>query len=83
MDSSTKQYNVPIWLSNWVFKDGKNKKYTLYNIVVKGHTKGEIFTNKKIVNKIVNKIKGGSKKRKIVPVNLSLISQHGYGINDN
>ena len=83
MDKPTKRYNIPIWLSQWTFIDGNKKKYLLNNFIVKGYNKGEIFTNKKIVNKAVNKLKRGRKKGKIVPVNLSLISQHGFGVNDN
>ena len=75
MDKPTKRYNIPIWLSKWTFVDGNKKKYLLNNFIVKGHNKGEIFANKKIVNKAVNKLKRGRKKGKIVPVNLSLISQ--------
>ena len=37
----------------------------------------------KIVNKVVNKISGRRSKRKLVPVNLTLHSQHGYGVEEN
>ena len=83
MDKPTSRYNTPIWLSNWVFKDSKNKLYKLENHIVKGHNKGSIFTNKLIVNKAVNKLIGTCSKKKLVPVNLTLISQHGYGVEDN
>ena len=74
------KYKVPIWLSNWVFKDKKGKKYTINLQVVKGYNKGAIFTNQSIVNKVVKKIIGSKKKHTLVPVNLTLVSQHGYGI---
>ena len=83
MDRPTEMFKVPIWLSNWTFKDLKNKKYTLENQIVKGYNKGSIFTDKKIVNKLVNKLIGSRSKRKIVAVNLTLLSQHGYGVEDN
>ena len=83
MDKPTKRYNIPIWLSNWTFKDSKNKRYQLESHVVKGHNKGSIFTNKDIVNKAVNKLIGSRSKKKLVPVNLTLLSQHGYGVEDN
>ena len=83
MELPTQQYCVPIWLSNWTFKDNRNKVYRLDNQVVKGHNKGQIFTNKKIVNKLVNKLITSRSKKKLVPVNLTLISQHGYGVDDN
>jgi len=76
------EYSVPIWLSNWVFKDKKGKKYNINMQVVKGHNKGSIFTNQKTVNKIVKKIIGTRKKHTLVPVNLTLVSQHGYGIKE-
>ena len=71
---------MPIWLSNWTFKDNRNKIYKLDNQVVKGYNKGAIFTNQSIVNKVVKKIIGSKKKHTLVPVNLTLVSQHGYGI---
>ena len=83
MDRPTEMFKIPIWLSNWTFKDLKNKKYTLENQIVKGYNKGSIFTDKKIVNKLVNKLIGSRSKRKLVAVNLTLLSQHGYGVEDN
>lgn len=81
LNSNTK-YCVPIWLSNWIFKDKRGKKYSINMQVVKGYNKGSIFTNQKTVNKIVKKIIGSKKKHTLVPVNLTLVSQHGYGIKD-
>ena len=82
MNKFTSRYKIPIWLTNWTFKDNKNKIYKLENQVVKGYNKGSIFTNKKIVDKLVNKLIGRRSKRKLVPVNLTLISQHGYGVKE-
>lgn len=82
MNKPNEQYKVPIWLSNWTFKDQKNKLYKIENQVVKGYNKGLIFTNKKIVNKLVNKLIGSRSKKKLVPVNLSLLSQHGFGVEE-
>lgn len=82
LDNPTSQYSVPIWLSNWIFKDKKGKKYNINMQIVKGHNKGSIFTDQNTVNKIVNKIIGKRKKHTLVPVNLTLVSQHGYGIED-
>ena len=78
----SKDYKVPIWLSNWTFKDKRGKVYTIESQVVKGYNKGTIFTNQSIVNKVVKKIIGTRKKHTLVPVNLTLISQHGYGIKE-
>tara|TARA_R110002020_G_scaffold6208_7_gene25950 strand:- start:2046 stop:2297 length:252 start_codon:yes stop_codon:yes gene_type:complete len=82
VNKPNEQYKVPIWLSNWTFKDQKNKLYKIENQVVKGYNKGLIFTNKKIVNKLVNKLIGSRSKKKLVPVNLSLLSQHGFGVEE-
>ncbi len=82
MDSPNKRYCVPIWLSNWVFKDTKNKQYRLDNFIVKGYNKGSIFTDSIIVNKAVNKLIGSRSKKKLVPVNLTLLSQHGFGVEE-
>ena len=82
MNKPNEQYKVPIWLSNWTFKDQKNKLYKIDNQIVKGYNKGLIFTNKKIVNKLVNKLIGSRSKKKLVPVNLSLLSQHGFGVEE-
>ena len=65
-----------------MFKDSKNKLYKLENHIVKGHNKGSIFTNKKIVDKAVNKLIGRHSKKKLVPVNLTLLSQHGFGVEE-
>ena len=83
VDKPTKRYFVPIWLSNWKFKNSKNKVVILNNHVVKGFDKGSIFTNKNIVNKAVRKLVGKNSKQKLVPLNLTLISQHGFGVDDN
>ena len=82
MDKPSGKYCVPIWLSKWTFKDKRNNEFILENHVVKGHSKVNIFTNKDIVNKAVNKLNGGRKKRQLFPVNLTLISQHGYGVKE-
>ena len=82
-DKPPGRYCVPIWLTSWTFKDQKNKEFYLYNYVVKGYNKGSIFTDKNIVRKAVNKLIGSRSKRKLVPVNLTLISQHGYGVEEN
>ena len=82
MNKPNEQYKVPIWLSNWTFKDQKNKLYKIDNQIVKGYNKGLIFTNKKIVNKLVNKLIGSRSKKKLVPVNLTLLSQHGFGVEE-
>jgi hypothetical protein len=83
LDKSTKRYNIPIWLTKWTFIDSRKKYYTLNNFICKGNNKGEIFVNKDIVNKAVHKLKLGKRKGVVLPVNLSLLSQHGFGINDN
>jgi hypothetical protein len=83
MNDKVQKYCVPIWLSNWTFKDSKNNTYILEKHVVKGYNKGSIFTNKNIVDKAVNKLIGRRSKKKLVAVNLTLISQHGYGVEDN
>ena len=82
MDKPTKMYCVPIWLSKWTFKDSRKNIHILDDFIVKGYDKGSIFTNKKIVKKAVNKIIGKRKKHSLVPINLTLKSQHGYGVKD-
>ena len=77
------KFKVPIWLSDWTFKDHKGKKYKLTNQVVKGYNKDTIFTDQRIVNNLVNKLKTSRSKKKLVPVNLTLLSQHGYGVEEN
>ena len=77
------KFKVPIWLSDWTFKDQKGKKYKLTNQIVKGYNKGTIFTDQRIVNNLVNKLKTSRSKKKLVPVNLTLLSQHGYGVEEN
>jgi hypothetical protein len=76
------KYTVPIWLSDWTFKDYKGRKYFAQNIIVKGANKGEIFLNKNIVDKVVKKINGKQKKTTLKAINLTLKSQHGFGIKE-
>ena len=82
MEEPTEKYNVPIWLSDWTFKDSKGKSHYAYSQIVKGHNKGEIFLNESIVSKIVKKIINGRKKHTLIATNLTLKSQHGYGVEE-
>ena len=82
MNHSLSKYNIPIWLSDWIFEDSRSKKHKINNVIVKGKNKGEIFLNKYIVNKVVKKIIGSRKKHTLKPINLHLKSQHGYGIEE-
>ena len=64
-------------------KRNSNKKtYPIYNVVVKGYNKEDILKNERIVNKVVNKIIGKRKKHTLKATNLTLKSQHGYGIEE-
>ena len=82
MTNISSKYNIPIWLSDWTFKDSRGLKYTIEDIVVKGKNKGEIFLNKYIVSKVVRKLIGKRKKHTLKATNLVLKSQHGYGIEE-
>ena len=82
MDKPIRNFTVPIWLSDWTFKDSRGKKYHSYSEVVKGHNKGEIFLDDYTVNKIVRKLTKGRKKHTLKATNLTLKSQHGYGIEE-
>ena len=83
MEEATVSYNVPIWLSDWTFIDARKIKRKINDVVVKGHTKEEIFNNTKIVNKVVKKIIGTRTKHTLKPINLQLKSQHGFGVKEN
>ena len=78
----SKDFSVPIWLSNWEFKDARNKIYIIKEVIVKGYNKGSIFTDQKVVDKVVKKIIGKKSKHTLKPINLKLVSQHGYGIKE-
>tara|TARA_R110000824_G_scaffold14378_15_gene61277 strand:- start:6062 stop:6310 length:249 start_codon:yes stop_codon:yes gene_type:complete len=82
MTNISSKYNIPIWLSDWTFKDSRGLKYTIEDIVVKGKNKGEIFLNKDTVSKVVRKLIGRRKKHTLKAINLVLKSQHGYGIEE-
>ena len=82
MNNTSSKYNIPIWLSDWTFKDSRGFKYTIQDIVVKGKNKGEIFLDENIVNKVVKKLIGSRKKHTLKATNLVLKSQHGYGIKE-
>jgi|TARA_R100000315_G_C5214052_1_gene127515 hypothetical protein len=76
------KYNIPIWLSDWTFKDKRGNKHTIEDVVVKGKNKGEIFLNKNTVNKVVKKLIGTRKKHTLKATNLVLKSQHGFGVEE-
>ncbi len=76
------KYNIPIWLSDWTFQDSRKYKHTINDVVVKGIDKESIFSDEKTVNKVVKKLIGNRKKHTLKPINLSLKSQHGYGIEE-
>ena len=78
----SQDFCVPIWLSNWTFKDARNKIYKANDVIVKGYSKGTIFTDQNVVNKVVKKIIGNKSKHTLKPINLELVSQHGYGIKE-
>ena len=80
--SKTAKYTVPIWLSDWTLEDYSGRKYYIKNIIVKGENKGEIFLNKNIVDKVVRKLNGKQKKTTLKAINLTLKSQHGFGIKE-
>ena len=82
MNNTSSKYNIPIWLSDWTFKDSRGFKYTIQDIVVKGKNKGEIFLDENIVSKVVKKLIGSRKKHTLKATNLVLKSQHGFGIEE-
>ena len=82
MNNIPSKYIIPIWLSDWTFKDSRGFKYTIEDIIVKGKNKGEIFLNENIVSKVVRKLIGSRKKHTLKATNLVLKSQHGYGIKE-
>ena len=45
-------------MSDWVFEDKRKNKFTISDVIVKGHNRDEIISNPIIVNKVVRKING-------------------------
>jgi|TARA_Y100000310_G_C20582936_1_gene763907 hypothetical protein len=82
MDNNLNKYTVPIWLSNWTFKDAKGYKYLIENVVVKGKNKGNIFLDENIISKVIRKLIGNQKKHTLKATNLILKSQHGFGVEE-
>ena len=76
------KYIIPIWLSDWTFEDSRKFKHAINDVVVKGIDKESIFSDKDTVNKVVKKLIGGRKKHTLKPINLTLKSQHGYGLEE-
>jgi hypothetical protein len=76
------KYIIPIWLSDWTFEDSRKIKHAINDVVVKGMNKESIFSDKKTVNKVVKKLIGSRKKHTLKPINLTLKSQHGYGLEE-
>jgi hypothetical protein len=82
MNNTSSKFNIPIWLSDWTFKDSKGFKYTIKDVIVKGKNKGKIFLDENTVDKVVRKLIGSHKKHTFKAINLVLKSQHGYGIEE-
>ena len=76
------KYIIPIWLSDWTFKDSRKFTHTINDVIVKGMDKESIFSNKKTVDKVVKKLIGTRKKHTLKAINLVLKSQHGFGVEE-
>tara|TARA_R100000773_G_C4214934_1_gene113810 strand:+ start:1234 stop:1482 length:249 start_codon:yes stop_codon:yes gene_type:complete len=82
VDDNKIKFCVPIWMSDWVFEDKRKNKFTISDVIVKGHNRDEIISNPIIVNKVVRKINGKRKNKQLKPINLTLTKQHGYGVKE-
>ena len=71
---------LPIWITDWTFIDPKSKKkYYSKRIFAKGWTKEEIINNPLLINRALKPIKVKRIKSKLLPKDVVLKSQHGYG----
>ena len=43
MKKTINKYKIPIWLSDWTFKDSRGNKHIIQDVVVKGKNKGDIW----------------------------------------
>jgi len=69
---------LPIFLSNWTFKDKKGTERTVERVIIKGNP-DTIINNEVLISRALKGIRGLRKNHTFKPTNVELISQHGYG----
>ena len=70
---------LPIYLSDWKFKDKKGVTYTVENVVVKGENMQQIISQERYINRATKKIAKASLRKKLTPVEITFKSHHGFG----
>lgn len=70
---------LPIYLSDWKFKDKKGVTYTVENVIVKGENMHQILSQPRYIKRATKRLSGATLRKKLEPVNIILKSQHGYG----
>ncbi len=69
---------LPIFLSTWTFKDKKGSVRKAERVIVKGNP-DTIINNEMLINRALRGLRGLRKNHTFKPINVELISQHGYG----
>jgi len=75
--------NIPIWLSDWTMQCPKTKSSRVIDdVVVKGETVEEIINNPVFIKKVRKRLGTHKKFLTWIPKNVTLKSQHGFGIKE-
>ena len=70
---------LPIYLSDWKFKDKKGVTYTVENVIVKGEDMRQILSQDRYIKRATSKLSRATLRKKLEPVEIIFKSQHGYG----
>lgn len=70
---------IPIWLSDWTFKDSKGYTIIVRDVFIKGESDNQFINNPMLVKKALSKYGKVKKSQTYKPINVVLKSQHGYG----
>ena len=87
------QYNVPIWVTNWVVEDipwrGKPKRFTVNGVIAKAKDNESMMHNKEGLRKALSIHFERNKKitdeilEKYKPISIEFIKQIGLGLNED
>jgi|TARA_E500000318_G_scaffold13558_1_gene12749 hypothetical protein len=76
------KFEVPIWLSDWKFKNKKGNTFKVYDVVVKGFNTTEVINNDFLINRAKRCYNKKKNLESYKPISVQFKSQHGYGVKE-
>lgn len=71
---------LPIWMTDWTMMHPKTKvKYVVKDVLAKGWDVDSIINNEMLIKKVLKKLGKQKNKVTLIPTNVELKSQHGFG----